>query len=149
MKKILFILFGIVGLYGIGLCINTLHSFYGFAKGVQEDCKKQFVRSKQFMHDYSFCGAVVSKKYYEKREIGKYQLTIHIKHDTTYDNLIDNQHGSYYQIKRDSLFLAVPKSLFESVREGDTLTKSKGNAVILTSRRQIEVFSDSPGEWCR
>ncbi len=142
-------LFGIIGLYGIGLVINTLHSFYGFAKGVQEDCKKQFVQRKKFMHDYSFRGAVVSKKYYKNCEIGKYKLTIHVKHDTTYDNLIDNQYSSYYHFKEDSLFLAVPKSLFESVQVGDTLTKSKGNAVILSSRRQIEVFSDASEEWFR
>lgn len=134
------------------LCISIIFSscdYFNYTKAVQKDSERIFYSHKKFFKSLSFSGNISEKKYCEKCQFNKYQLTINLKKKEPDVIEISNlSYQPYYFFNnRSQLIISVTKNLYDSIKEGSLIEKKMDSDSLIWERQQYNLLSDKKSRW--
>lgn len=120
---------------------------YDYSKAIQENTKRIFLEKKSLMKALAFRGMIVGKKLCERCDLNKYNIRIRLEEMSQEVPFEDLNYAPYYSFNDDFLNLTVNYSLYNTLVEGDYVTKAKDSSHIESHEKKLEILNSQEDIW--
>ena len=124
-------------------------SYCNFAKGVKKDSEHTFKSKKDFFVKLKIEGVIETKKQCNNCNVNRYQIIIKLYNFKIEEINFSNRFNDPYYIfnENEQLIISVSKTLFDLLREQDSVIKDSNSFFIKFRNYNISLLSEKELEW--
>lgn len=120
---------------------------YNYAKAVKEDTKRIFRSKKSLIQSLAFKGLVVEKEKCDKCDFNKFTISIKLEELSQEIPFQDKNYPPYYSFGDKLLSISVNQNVFNKLKRGDFITKTKDSRFLESNEKQLEILNTQELIW--